>query len=533
MVDGEWVDDPIRVKEEFRTHFAMRFQAPAANRYRLDFWSPNRLSLEQAFDLESPVTNDEIRCNSSFVALIPKINDPRFVSDYRPISLIGSLYKVVTKVLATRLSLVIWDLISDVQTTFLPNRQIIDEPFIINELLSWCNHYKQQAMLFKVDFSKAYDSVRWDYLDDVLRFFGSKWFSWISGSLISGMASILVNGSLTSEFQFHCGLKQGDPLDPYLFILIMESLHLSFSRVVDAGLFKGIRIGSSLMISHLFYVDDAVFIGEGSDNNHTRIMHIFHCFSLSSGLRINILKSHLLGVSVPRDIVNNAATILGCLVMMTPFKYLGVMVGGNMSLVKAWDQVIGKLNSRLSKWKRNTLSIGGQLTLLKSILGSTLIYTMSIYKVPKLVLHSMEVIRRKFFYGIHGEDKKITWVSWSKVLAAKEYGGLGVSSYHALNRALLFKWEVQSLKSQGVDLLSHCRIRVGNGFRTRSVPTRTNLLQRNVSVPSLLYPTCSSSPEDISHLLFKCSLAVDVSRLICRWWDLSWSPLVSYSEWLD
>nr|GEZ46667.1 RNA-directed DNA polymerase, eukaryota [Tanacetum cinerariifolium] len=257
---------------------------------QVNFRFPNRLNPDQVVELENPITRDEIRnavcacgenkslgpdgftfeffrkfwniigsdlcvavewffdhssftkgCNSSFVALIPKTHDPKYVSDYRPISLIGSLYKVVTKILATRLSMVIFDLISDVQTAFLPNRQILDGPFIINELLSWCKHKKQQAMVFKVDFAKAYNSIRWDYLDDVLRSFGfgSKWCSWISGSLILGMTSILINGSLTSEFQFHCGLKQGDPLAHYLFILIMEYLHLSFSRAVDAGIFTG------------------------------------------------------------------------------------------------------------------------------------------------------------------------------------------------------------------------------------------------------------------------------------------------------
>ncbi|GKC18529.1 RNA-directed DNA polymerase, eukaryota [Tanacetum coccineum] len=164
-------------------------------------------------------------CNASFISLIPKVHDPKSVSDFRPISLIGSLYKVITKILATRLSLVISDLISEVQTAFLPNRQILDGPFIINELISWCRHRKQQAMVFKVDFAKAYDSIRWDYLDDVLKSFGFgvKWRSWIAGSLSSGMASILVNGSPTSEFQLHCGLKQGDHLAPYLFFLVMES----------------------------------------------------------------------------------------------------------------------------------------------------------------------------------------------------------------------------------------------------------------------------------------------------------------------
>ncbi|GKB95524.1 RNA-directed DNA polymerase, eukaryota [Tanacetum coccineum] len=546
MVDGEWMDDPSRVKEEFHNHFATRFQDPGANRGNINFTFPNRLSLDQVSDLESPISRDEIRlavwgcgedkspgpdgftfeffrkfwkvvgpdfciavewffehgsfaigCNSSFVALIPKILDPKIVSDYRPISLIGSLYKVITKILATRLSSVISSLISDVQSAFLPNRQILDGPFILSELLSWCKFKYNQVMVFKVDFAKAYDSIRWDYLDDVLNSFGfgSKWRSWIRGSLISGKASILVNGSPTSEFQFHRGLKQGDPLAPFLFILIMESLHLSFSRAVEAGIFTGIEIGSSLTISHLFYADDAVFIGEWSHNNLKGIMNILRCFSLLSGLSINVKKSQLLGIGISDSIVSEAAKSLGCSIMKTPFKYLGIPVGGNMSLIKAWDESIVKLKMRLSKWKLKTLSIGGRLTLLKSVLGSTPIYNMSLFKVPKSVLHSMESLRRNFFNGIQEGDKKIAWVKWPMVLASKKHGGLGVSSFYALNRGLLFKWvwryisqdnslwarvisalhgsssqvlsasfsslwksilnEVKSLKAQGVDLISH------------------------------------------------------------------------------
>ncbi|GJT31740.1 RNA-directed DNA polymerase, eukaryota, partial [Tanacetum coccineum] len=317
--------------------------------------------------------------------------DPKTVSDFRPISLIGSLYKVVTKILAIRLSSVISDLISDVQTVFLPNRQILDGSFIINELLSWCRPKKHQAMVFKVDFAKAYYSVWWDYLDDVLFSFdfGVKWRSWIKGSLISGMSSVLVNGSPTSEFQFHCGLKQGDPLAPYLFILVMESLHLSVSRTVEARIFTGIKIDFALSISHLFYADDAVFIGEWTDSKLRSIIQMLHCFSLASGLKINLQKSNLLGVGVTGSLVNEAAASIGCSVMKAPFKYLGVMVGGNMSKINAWDDMVGKIKSRLSKWKINTLSIGGRLTLLKAVLGSTPIYPMSLYKVPKTVLHEM------------------------------------------------------------------------------------------------------------------------------------------------
>ncbi|GKA33410.1 RNA-directed DNA polymerase, eukaryota [Tanacetum coccineum] len=227
--------------------------------------------------------------------------------------------------------------------------------------------------------------------------FGSRWRSWIQGSLNSGKASVLVNGSPTLEFEFHRGLKQGDPLAPFLFILIMESLHLSFNRAVEAGIFTGLRIDDALTISHLFYADDAIFIGEWSKENLKGILNILNCFSLLSGMSINLKKSHILGLGIRGSIVSEAAASLGCSVMKTPFNYLGIMVGGNMSLVKSWDETVHKLTKRLSKWKLKTLSIGGRLTLLKSVLGSTPIYNMSIFKVPKTVLNKMENLRRNFF----------------------------------------------------------------------------------------------------------------------------------------
>ncbi|GJR80017.1 RNA-directed DNA polymerase, eukaryota [Tanacetum coccineum] len=146
-------------------------------------------------------------------------------------------------------------------------------------------------MVFKDDFAKAYDSIRWDFLEDVRRAFGfsSKWCSWIRGCLYSGMASVLLNGSLTSEIQFHCGLKQGDPLAPYFFILIMESLHLSLSRAIEAGIFKGIKIGPSLNISHLFYADDyGLYCELDLDANLSVLHHILHWFFFVSGLSINL-----------------------------------------------------------------------------------------------------------------------------------------------------------------------------------------------------------------------------------------------------
>ncbi|GKE04909.1 RNA-directed DNA polymerase, eukaryota [Tanacetum coccineum] len=220
----------------------------------------------------------------------------------------------------------------------------------------------------------------------------------------------------------------------------MESLHLSFTRAVEEGLFKGICLNGSVSISHLFYADDAMFIGEWSDANLRGIINILKCFFLASGLQININKSQVLGVGVPHLIVERAASTFGCSILQNQFRYLGVMVGESMSRKNAWADVVLKLRSRLSKWKVKTLSIGGRLTLLKSVLGASPLYNMSIFKVPRGVLKEMEAIRNHFFIGSDPVNKKITWIAWEKVLAAKIKGGLGVSSFHALNRALLLKW---------------------------------------------------------------------------------------------
>ena len=111
-----------------------------------------------------------------------------------------------SKILANRLCLVLPYLISE---AFVSNHQILDGPFILNELLSWCKFKKSKGMIFKVDFEKAFDSVKWDYLDVTLKAFGfgSKWCKWISSCLNNAMGSVLVNGSPTLEFQFHKGLK--------------------------------------------------------------------------------------------------------------------------------------------------------------------------------------------------------------------------------------------------------------------------------------------------------------------------------------
>ncbi|GJX89545.1 putative RNA-directed DNA polymerase, eukaryota, reverse transcriptase zinc-binding domain protein [Tanacetum coccineum] len=183
-------------------------------------------------------------CNSSFFSLIPKINDPISISDYRPISLIGCTYKVIAKLLASRLATVIHKIISPNQTAFIKGRQILDEVLVANEVIDYAQLTDLKLLLFKVDFAKAFDNVRWEFLLDVINQMGfsSKLLNWIRGCLISASISILVNGSPTIEFHMENGLRQGDPLSPFLFIIVAEALQVTMLEAYEKVIFKSLSL---------------------------------------------------------------------------------------------------------------------------------------------------------------------------------------------------------------------------------------------------------------------------------------------------
>ncbi|GKA71899.1 RNA-directed DNA polymerase, eukaryota, reverse transcriptase zinc-binding domain protein [Tanacetum coccineum] len=301
-------------------------------------------------------------CNTSFITLIPKIPNPLVISDFRPISLIGAQYKIIAKILANRLARVIDSIISQEQSAFIKHRQILDGPLIVNEVIQWCKNKKSKLMVFKIDFEKAFDSISWDFLFQVMCFMGfsKTWIKWIAGCLNSASSSILINGSPTQEFNIYRGLRQGDPLSPFLFIIAMEGLHVAMEDAMTAGLYNGFKI-NSLNLSHLFFADDALFIGEWSHNNVKSLVAILDCFHKVSGLKINYHKSKLFGVGVSFEEVNSLASITGCNALVSPFNYLGLPIDCNMTLIKSWDPICDKFTKRLSKWKASCiLRIGGR-----------------------------------------------------------------------------------------------------------------------------------------------------------------------------
>jgi hypothetical protein len=261
--------------------------------------------------------------NSTFIALIPKVDSPQRLNDFRPISLVGSLYKILAKVLANRLRMVIGSVISESQTAFVKDRQILDGILIANEVVDEARKTKKELLLFKVDFEKAYDSVDWGYLDAVMgkMAFPPLWRKWMRECICTATASVLVNGSPTEEFPFQRGLRQGDPLSPFLFLVVAEGLNVMMSTMVERDQFVGYSVGEqdSMVVLHLQFADDTLLLGEKSWANVWALRAVLMLFEAMSGLKVNFHKNMLVGVNIDDSWLHEAASALRCRVGRVPF----------------------------------------------------------------------------------------------------------------------------------------------------------------------------------------------------------------------
>ncbi|GKA73672.1 putative RNA-directed DNA polymerase, eukaryota, reverse transcriptase zinc-binding domain protein [Tanacetum coccineum] len=210
----------------------------------------------------------------------------------------------------------------------------------------------------------------------------------------------------------------------------------------NKGVFKGISLTESKVnVSLLQYADDALFFGEWSRSNAKNLIHILKCFEMGSGLKVNISKSRIIGVGVPATEVESMAASLGCAHDSLPFIYLGLPVGKRMRYCDGWNVVIERFRDKLSCWKAKALSIGGRLTLIKSILGSLPIYYFSLFKAPQKVINTLESIRCRFFWGFKESHRGLYWVKWKTIILDSKFGGLGVGCLASKNMGLLGKWK--------------------------------------------------------------------------------------------
>ncbi|KAK3199333.1 hypothetical protein Dsin_022748 [Dipteronia sinensis] len=327
--------------------------------------------------------------NRSFIALIPKVGKPETMGDFRPISLKGSMYKMAS----------------------VSGRQILDSFVLADEIINSWKSDREGGILIKLDFEKAYDSVEFGFLDAMMSDmgFGNKWRGWINECISSPLVSVLVNRSSTNQFGIERGLRQGDPLSPFLFNIVTEGLSCVLKKAVRLGLIKGETFnGSGIHISHLQFADDTILFLKPKKEFILNAKRILRCFEMASGLSINYHKTCLVRVGKRKSEEPEPwAEVFKCRKENLPISYLGLPLGANPRVENFWKPVLERIEKRLAPWKRKFLSKGGRLVLIKSILSSIPTYYLSVFKILIEVAQKIEKLQRSFLWGDGSMKRKL------------------------------------------------------------------------------------------------------------------------------
>ena len=281
-------------------------------------------------------------------------------------------------------------LISESQNAFIGGRQILDSVLIANKCLDSRFKSHVPGVVCKLDIEKAYDHVNWDALFHLLdrMDFGVKWREWIKACISTVRFSIIVNGSPIGFFRSSRGLRQGDPLAPLLFLLIMEVLSRILKKTENCGLLRGFHVGPSnsigVRISHLLFANDTILFCDASRDQLLSIRLALTCFQAFTGLKVNARKSEIVPVGEDGNL-DALATILRCRVGSLPMKYLGMPLGTPYKIASMWNPILERMEKKLSGWKRLYLSKGGRLTLVKSTLSNLPMYYLSLFVIPVAV----------------------------------------------------------------------------------------------------------------------------------------------------
>jgi hypothetical protein len=245
--------------------------------------------------------------NDTCVVLIPKKDSPDCMKDLRPISLCNVVYKLISKVLANRLKLILDEIISPNQSAFVPGRLITDNILLAYE----CTHYmktrkhgKDGYAAVKLDMSKAYDRVEWEFLERIMRKLGfhERWIRLVMGCISSVKYQVRVNGSLTDVITPQRGMRQGDPLSPYLFLLCAKGFSSLLNKAEVRGELEGIRIcNGAPRFNHLLFADDSLVLIKATRESAKSLQDLLQLYEVCSGQTINFDKSSVMSVQIQEN----------------------------------------------------------------------------------------------------------------------------------------------------------------------------------------------------------------------------------------
>eukprot|EP00253_Pinus_taeda_P008007 PITA_08007 len=381
--------------------------------------------------------------NSTFIALIPKKDEPKTFEDFRPISLCNCIYKIIAKVIASRLVPILSKNISSEQFGFLEGRQIHEAIGVAQEFFHSIKQKKSKGSILKIDLSKAYDRINWVYLRLLLTHLGFNYYfvSWIMGCISNVSFAVLINGAASPFFKSQRGLRQGCPLSPLLFLLVAEGLSRLIHKARRTDKIKGIEVALNLYITHLLFVDDILIFTNGSVPEMKEYKSIFDHFMKAKGMQINSRKSQVCVSSFNRRECSRISNLFPYQMqpLESPIKYLGFWLKPDSYKKADWNWLIAKLEARISHWSFRWLSRAGRMTLIKSVLMAISVYWAALSWIPKGIMEKIRRLCCSFLWAGTNEKSVLPWVAWDKIARPKEWGGWGIKRLPEFSLSLAAK----------------------------------------------------------------------------------------------
>ncbi|XP_061367963.1 uncharacterized protein LOC133310979 [Gastrolobium bilobum] len=444
------LNDPISdmlIKEAF---FSMgSLKAPGPDCFPALFFQHNwELLKNQVVMCVNQIWNNpaDVRdLNKTFLVLTPKLKNPEKISQFRPIALCFVLYKGISKIIVGKLKPVLTKLISPQQVSFVPGRHIQDNIAIAQEMVHSMNRKKGKRGFFtiKIDLEKAYDRMSWSFIHKVLIEINlpDQLVNLIMLCISTTELDILWNGTKSGRISPSRGLRQGDPISPYIFVLCMEKLSHLIADCINDNVWKPMKAGKGgPSISHLLFADDLLLFGEANISQINTVMNCLSKFSDMSGQKVSYPKSNIFfSKNVSPELANAIVEISGFAHTRNIGRYLGYKMKHGRVSKQHYGEIMDRVDGRLQGWKKSCLLMAGRVTLAKSVISAIPSFHMQSSLLPKGICDDIEKIQRSFIWGESENQRKFHAVSWEQLKMGKSQGGLGVINLRRQNEAFLHK----------------------------------------------------------------------------------------------